>query len=102
MHKAYTGYLGKNYRGTGYLGEKLMDTGYLNKTETRANIEHKRWRYKPPEITGTGHGIFRPNINGIRDTQTTPPPPLLNRVSYTAANYSTILPRVIAWDTLTS
>ena len=42
-------------------GGTYRDTGYLNKIFR--DIEHNRWGYKPPELTG--YGIFRPKGYGI-------------------------------------
>ena len=54
-------YLGKNYTDTGYLGGKLSGYGIFKKTELVLE------RYKAQKLTGY-RIIFRPKINGIRDT----------------------------------
>ena len=42
----------------------------MGKIKTFSDYQHGR--YRPPELMV--FGIFRPKINGIRDTQTPPPP----------------------------
>ena len=56
-----TEYLSKNVRGYGIFGRKIDGMWDMR----FGDIEHKSWRYKPPELTE--YRIFRPKINVLRD-----------------------------------
>ena len=57
----------KIYRDTGCLVEKMY--GIRNIRKTDSEIPYIKLKgYKPQELTG--HGICRPKINGISNTQT--------------------------------